>query len=345
MREMIAIHLPLHCATNFDSGWGNPMILKRVALLAALIPCAASAAGISQTTPPQSAEMMPLAAHSVLLDVVDTGDRLVAVGERGHVVVSLDGETWVQAPTPIRATLTAVDFADEKNGLAVGHDGTIIRTQDGGRSWVLQNFEPVEDPESDSDEPFLDVLMLNTRDAFAVGAYSKFYQTRDGGDTWEEVDTPIREDEWHFNVIIELNNGDLFIAGESGTLAVSEDRGATWESLKSPYESTMFGAAPVGTEGVLICGLRGNTYFTADPNSGDWTRLETGSTDSMIAAAQLANGEVVLVGINGRVIVTKNGLQDIDVVDNPSGITLAGVQPEKSKLVVVGNDGTQLLKY
>lgn len=321
------------------------MTIKTGALLAMLIPCAASSAGISQSISPQPAEMMPLAAKSVLLDVVDTGKRLVAVGERGHVVVSLDGETWVQAPTPIRATLTAVDFADEMNGMAVGHDSTIIRTQDGGRSWVLQNFEPVEDPENDSDEPFLDVLMLSAQEAFAVGAYSKFYRTADGGDNWEEVDTPIREDEWHFNTVLELNNGDLFIAGESGTLAISEDRGESWEPLQSPYESSMFGAAAVGEEGVLICGLRGNTYFSANPEDGAWVRLETGSTDSLIAAAQLANGEVVIVGVNGKVLVTQNGLQDVEIVENPRGITLAGVQPEKNQLVVVGNDGTQLLKY
>ena len=216
------------------------MTLKSAALAVAILPFAVSAAGISTAISPQPAEMMPRAAESVLLDVVDTGKRLVAVGERGHVVVSLDGETWVQAPTPVRAYLTAVDFADESNGMAVGHDSTILRTRDGGRSWVLQNFEPGEDPEADSDEPFLDVLMLDAREAFAVGAYSTFFHTTNGGESWEEMESPIQEDGWHFNSITKLNNGDLFIAGEQGTLAISGDNGATWESLESPYSSSMF---------------------------------------------------------------------------------------------------------
>ncbi len=318
---------------------------KGAALLAALLPVTASAVGISDKIAPQPAEIMPMAAESVLLDVVDTGKRLVAVGERGHVVVSLDGETWVQAPTPVRAYLTAVDFADENNGMAVGHDGTILRTRDGGRSWVLQNFEPGEDPEQDSDEPFLDVLMLNTKDAWAVGAYSKMYRTNNGGETWEDFDTPIREDGWHFNSIIQLNNGDLFITGEQGTLAVSKDQGETWESLESPYESSMFAAAAVGPEGVLICGLRGNAFFTASPSEGEWQRLDTGLQDSLIGAAQLANGEAVMVGINGKIIVTQDGLSSVKLLPNPQGITLAGVAPEKPALVVVGNAGAQLIKY
>ncbi len=321
------------------------MKLKGAVLLTAVLPAVASAVGISEKIAPQPAEIMPMAVESVLLDVVDTGKRLVAVGERGHVVVSLDGETWVQAPTPVRAYLTAVDFADENNGMAVGHDGTILRTRDGGRSWVLQNFEPGEDPEQDSDEPFLDVLMLNTKEAWAVGAYSKMYRTTNGGETWEDFDTPIREDGWHFNSIIQLNNGDLFITGEQGTLAVSKDQGETWESLESPYESSMFAAAAVGPEGVLICGLRGNAFFTASPSEGEWQRLDTGLHDSLIGAAQLANGEAVMVGINGKIIVTQDGLSSVKLLPNPQGITLAGVVPEKPALVVVGNAGPQLIKY
>ncbi len=316
---------------------------KRLGFFAALMPAAALAVGISSEISPQPAEMMPLADESVVLDVTDTGKRLVAVGERGHILVSLDGETWVQAPTPVRAYLTAVDFADDNNGMAVGHDSTILRTRDGGRSWIVQNFEPVVDPEVESDEPFLDVLMLDTRRAWAVGAYGKLYRTDNGGETWEDFEDPIREDAWHFNSITRLNNGDLFLAGESGTLAVSSDNGDSWEAIESPYSSTLFDAAAVGPEGVLIVGLRGNAYYTADPRGGEWSKLETGVEDSLIGAEQLANGEAIMVGINGIILRTRAALSHVERIDNPQGITLAAVQPLKNALVVVGNAGPQLI--
>ena len=44
----------------------------------------------------------------MLLDVTAVGDRLVAVGTRGHVLLSDDGESWRQVDTPVRAALTAV---------------------------------------------------------------------------------------------------------------------------------------------------------------------------------------------------------------------------------------------
>ena len=67
------------------------------------------------------------------------GDRLVAVGQRGHVVVSSDGgATWKQAQVPVSSDLVAVYFVDAKQGWAVGHDGVILHTADGGEYWELQ---------------------------------------------------------------------------------------------------------------------------------------------------------------------------------------------------------------
>ena len=79
------------------------------------------------------------AEHSVLLDVVKTGNRLVAVGERGVVVLSDDGgRTWRQASVSTSVTLTSVQFASLKAGWAVGHSGVVVHTEDGGETWTRQ---------------------------------------------------------------------------------------------------------------------------------------------------------------------------------------------------------------
>lgn len=309
------------------------------AVLALVLPLVGHAQGISQDIKPLPAELMPLAAgQSLVLDVTDTGKRLVAVGERGHVIGSLDGENWVQVPTPTRATLTAVAFADENNGWAVGHDAVILRTRDGGRSWILQNFEP------ELERPFLDVLLFDAQHGLAVGAYGLMYVTFNGGDTWEGVETPIREDEFHFNALTQLNNGYLFIAGEAGVLALSRDKGVTWEAIESPYESSMFDAAPVGESGVVIVGLRGNVYMTADIDDPDWQQVDLGTNNSLIGASALPDGEVAMVGVNGVIFRSRDGLSSSQRLANPVGITLAAVQPVDGALVVVGDAGAQLIK-
>jgi hypothetical protein len=86
-----------------------------------------------------AAQPSPLASRTLLQAVAKAGSRLVAVGPRGHIVVSSDrGTTWKQAPVPVSSDLTAVYFADSENGWAVGHDGVVLHSANGGQSWQVQ---------------------------------------------------------------------------------------------------------------------------------------------------------------------------------------------------------------
>lgn len=114
------------------------------ALLALATPTPAGAA----ETPAASERSMParLAARSLLLDAADRPGLAVAVGERGHVLVSRDGgASWTQAEAPTRALLTGVFLHDGRLGWAVGHDGTILRTRDGGVTWQRVRYAPEEE--------------------------------------------------------------------------------------------------------------------------------------------------------------------------------------------------------
>ena len=85
--------------------------------------------------------MSTLLAHeSLLLDVTTAGTRLVAVGERGHIIFSDDeGFTWTQSQqVPVMSTLTSVYFVDNNHGWAIGHDGVVLHTQNAGLTWVKQ---------------------------------------------------------------------------------------------------------------------------------------------------------------------------------------------------------------
>ena len=88
----------------------------------------------------QDALHMPLASRSLLLDVATGASRVVAVGERGHVLYSDDdGHSWSQADVPTRQMLTAVHLGQDGRGWIVGHDGLILATHDNGVRWVLQH--------------------------------------------------------------------------------------------------------------------------------------------------------------------------------------------------------------
>src|SRR6187399_939743 len=160
----------------------------RLALVATLAAVGiASSVSNAQLDPNDSAnkpaEIEPLAAGSLLLDLAVAGVRLVAVGERGHVLISDDqGASWRQAKSvPTRVMLTAVFFIDAQYGWAVGHDETILNTVDGGENWTRSHFAP------EAQQPLLDLWFANRVSGIAVGAYGAYFTTNDGGRHWSSA--------------------------------------------------------------------------------------------------------------------------------------------------------------
>ena len=139
-----------------------------------------SSSNISEYKPEWS-DPARLARHSLLLDIIRVGDKLIAVGERGHVLLSEDGgREWIQVPVPSRRMLTAVVMADPLHTWIVGHDAVILHSPDGGKTWVRRFYAP------QLEAPLLDVWFQNSYYGLAVGAYNLVLETHDGGKNWKQ---------------------------------------------------------------------------------------------------------------------------------------------------------------
>lgn len=129
-----------HSDDRHDGRWGRPVFSGALALLATLV-CAVQSVQAGGWTDPLDtpAEAAGLAHQALVLDVAQVGDKLVAVGAYGNILLSDNaGLQWQQAVVPVRVTLTAVTFADASHGWACGHDGVILATRDGGMHWERQ---------------------------------------------------------------------------------------------------------------------------------------------------------------------------------------------------------------
>jgi len=275
----------------------------------------------------------PKVAESLLVDVAQVGDRMVAVGERGHIVYSDDqGEQWTQAKVPTRVLITSVFFSDAKHGWAVGHDAMILYSSDGGETWIEQYSDPhgsekevsgsalpeLEETEIDEEEwvddisrsgsPLLDVWFKNNKEGFAVGAYGYFLHTTDGGINWQDWTKHIdNQDGWHFNSMVLLPSGVLILAGEKGIIYRSENYGESWEQLNSPYEGSFFGVVATKSPNVaLVFGLQGNIFRTAD--KGDtWKTIDSGVQTGLNSGVVLNDGSLLIVGNSGVVLTSVDG--------------------------------------
>lgn len=311
------------------------------------------ARGLAQDVAPNEIEYSveaPLASRSLLLDGVAVEDRIVAVGEWGHVLLSDDhGRSWRQAKVPTRATLTAVFFHDENLGWAVGHDATILRSRDGGENWERVHFAPEEE------RPFFDIWFTDAKNGFAIGAYAFFLGTTDGGETWsqrqisggddltEDYDAFLEGSDYHLNHIARSGTGRLYIAAEAGTIYRSDDDGQTWISLPSPYHGSFFGTLPLENDSLLLFGLRGHMYRSEDAGES-WEQVET-STEAMLTnGLRLKDGTVLVTGLAGTLLFSEDGGRRFDLRLQADRQGLATViETDDDGLILIGEFGVTKL--
>ena len=328
------------------------------------------------------AQIMPLAAESLLLSVARSSERYVAVGARGDILLSDDGSRWHQVEVPTRSTLTAV-AAVGAQVWAVGHDGVIVHSGDGGEHWLMQRKDPWRAPAGDAPgdsrqgAPLLGVLFTDAKHGFAVGAYSLALRTDDGGEHWQTmIVAPIPKDDAdiddtaaakpgadksdsqtftasqlkigqeptpHLNAIARTGSGALFIVGERGSAFRSRDDGATWQRLRLPYDGSMFGVIGYAGNHVLAFGLRGHVFESTDLGE-HWSLLDTGTELSLMGGTALADGGAVVVGTNGVILVrAKADARFAKYTDVAAG-TLAAALPlgDAGKLLLVGENGASI---
>lgn len=308
----------------------------------------------------------------ILMDVAKAGERLVAVGERGFVLMSEDGgQSWTAHATPVTRTLTAVAFEDQKLGVAVGHGGSLVRTEDGGDNWTEVQME-----EADS-ESLLGVTSFGGGRFAAYGAFGLYFDSSDGGNTWRRHSVISEDFDRHISQVLPVGDKLLMVA-ESGNLAVSGDGGATWSRIKSPYEGSYFGATKLSGDGVVVFGMRGNVYRTDDvaaldpaallpPEPGDdaesqpmaespdeygddsmtedeglelnWRKIDIDTTASLMAGRLLSDGRLLLVGNAGLMAVSSDNGQTLELHWVPDSRGLAQVIEADGSLIGVGERG------
>lgn len=301
-------------------------------------------------------------AQGVLLAVASAGTRLVAVGERGLVVLSDDqGRSWRQAPCPVSVGLTMVRFADERHGVAVGHGGTVLTTADGGENWALrldgrrlasqlqtQAMTPQDRQDAERlvadgpDKPFLDVIVWDARRLLAVGAYGLAVYSEDAGHTWTPWMSRLPNPKGlHWYVARRLGEV-VVLAGEQGLLARSLDGGARFEPLATPYKGSWFVGDLAEGGRVVLAGLRGNAWQSDDTGS-TWTSLKSPLPATITAMAADTKGQLWLASQSGA-LLRKEGNALVAVNTSPLPMPAALLPLGEGALLTAGVAGVQVVQ-
>ena len=327
----------------------------------AAVVCCALATKVYAVSNPMPAIDARLADRSLLLDIENIEQsQLIAVGERGHILMSTNGETWQQQQVPVQSTLTAVTFVDADFGWAVGHDAVILATTDGGANWTIQQYLP------EKEKPLLDVVFKDRNNGVAIGAYGMFYRTQDGGKTWSEEfhseflheedieylnELKLEDEEAyldergsilpHFNKMV-MDGRTSYLVGEIGLIAKSNDFGKSWQQFDAIYEGSFFDIERTQEGNLLTAGLRGNV-FRSLKNGTPWQHIATNSTALINDIVLTTDDRVLLLGNNGALMVSNDDGQRFSARPQPDGKALIAGTWFNNRLVAVSEDGIKII--
>jgi photosystem II stability/assembly factor-like uncharacterized protein len=132
-----------------------------------------------------------------------------------------------------RKLLTDVFAVSDKEVWIVGGGGTILRTTDGGQSWVEQNSPTTQNLRA--------VHFAGAENGWAVGPNGLILkasasQRRPDGTLpvkWELLPAPTKE---NLNDVFFVNAQEGWVAGEHATILHTTDGGRTWEDALADVE-------------------------------------------------------------------------------------------------------------
>jgi gliding motility-associated-like protein len=170
----------------------------------------------------------------------------------GNSQVRYDTTNWrFSNPKQFGFTVMDLDFVDDNNVIAVGDNGGIAKSRDGGVTWTYGVFSFVNANGLWFKPILTDVHYITSTIAYAVGsgvtgvASSPFKQgvmikTTDGGATWSQVNNPLNTNQknaytcWFVNQNVGYIGGDWNTADSIPKVYFTNNGGANWDSLVSP---------------------------------------------------------------------------------------------------------------
>jgi photosystem II stability/assembly factor-like uncharacterized protein len=291
-------------------------------------------------------------AERLLLDVTRAGDRLVAVGASGLIVLSDDsGQNWRQAAVPVSATLTAVDFVDKRRGWAVGHAGVILHSDDGGENWNLQHDG------RDSSRALLEIASARRAeleeqiDRIDSGSATVDAAERDDLEyaledaIFLEEDAQLAIETGPADPLLDVRFIDAqrgFAAGAYGAFLRTNDGGEHWKlavgGIDNPDRFHFYAILPSDSAGLFLVGEAG-LLFRSDDAGQSFQRYDGVYDGSLFGVLPIGNSALAF-GLRGNQFRYDPQSDSWSAIDSGNDFSLyGGARLEDGTLLLLGSGG------
>jgi len=228
-------------------------------------------------------------------------------------------QNWTRQTSANGYALLGVHFTEASNGTAVGVQGTILRTTDGGATWTLQK--------SGVWDSLNDVFFTDSNTGTVVGDSGVILRTTDGGVTWKRQPSGTKVQLMGVS-FVDANFG--VVVGREGTILRTTDGGAHWASQTSGTYNDLTGVfCSDSTHGIAV-GKRGTILRTTD-GGATWKKQSSSTVVDLNAVSFSDANTGLAVGDDGIILRTTDGGQNWAIqpsgTSNPlEGVSLVGAR-------------------
>lgn len=329
------------------------LMMATLCLVASITACEYFQQGQGKEAPSYSAENFNAKLMTGLLDPVSRAFLLA--GEDGSVWRSEDGYTWQFADTPVTSRINHIaENSDSGLLIAVGNESSILRSDNGGRSWTPAKIELPEAVERKSIRLNKVIHYAPNNVWLAGGTDSAILRSTDSGNTWRLVSYVSSNDKREILTFhVEAETGAIFFGAQYGTIGRSTDAGVNWDIVEHDMEYPgryiphVVGFYQYGDS--LIAAADEGRLLVSRDHGQHWKLLKIPTSGYFTDSAyDPINKSIVLTTQNGEIVYSMDRgaswtLNDFKVKNWPSDdiprFSAICYDAKSKSLLVIGNSG------
>ena len=215
-----------------------------------------------------------------------------ALEEAGYALEDLEFSLEDTVATMISGpTLPLLSVTQTKNGniIAVGAYGTLLKSNDLGKTWQL-----LDHTLNNPDKYHLNSITTDDNNTtYIAGEHGTVYKSINNGLTWKSINVPYNGS--LFGILNQKGTNNLIAFGLKGNYFISTDQGDHWQHFVSPNKATLLGGFIKDSGDAILVG-HGGSIVKLNINTPEKSTLTKHASGAAFSAVTVINDQLILAG-------------------------------------------------